>query len=517
MIYLTGFMGSGKTVVGRKLASLMHRPLIDMDELITTRTGSSIPDIFKHAGEKAFRAIEQDVLREIAAGEDAVVSTGGGLPVDAANRALMKASGTIVHLRAGLETLKKRVGSGAGRPLWGKDIEALFEAREDAYADADLIIDTDNLNAETVAILIQEKTRGILMPIPVVVKERPYPVYIGRGILSGLKDLIFRHLQPEGLFVLIDQQVAALHATAIRDGLDDIHHHSMEVPAGEGSKSYGFLEEVLGRMLGCGMNRGWACMAIGGGVTGDLAGFAANIFMRGIPVIQVPTTLLAQVDSSVGGKTAINHARGKNLIGTFYQPAFVLCDTTFFDTLPPVEIKGGLSEVVKYGIIMDTPLFEYLESPEHDYERIVRMCCRDKAAVVARDEREGNLRRILNFGHTLGHAVEKCSSFQILHGQAVAYGMVFATWLSHDLGILSLEDKKRVFNLINRLEIIPDGLHSPPRQAIGEAMAMDKKAEQDGVHFVLVSGIGEATVKQLSLTLVLDAYERFIRGFKTGV
>lgn len=517
MIYLTGFMGSGKSVVGRHLAALTKLPLIDMDEMISARTGSSIPDIFRYAGEKAFRAIEQDTLLEIAAGGDAVVSTGGGVPLDGENRALMKSSGVIVYLRAGLETLKRRVGGGDGRPLWGQEIDKLYEAREDAYADADLIVDTDDLKPGAVAALIQEKTRAILMPVPVVIRSRSYPIYIGRGVLSAIKDLIYRHLQPEGLFVLVDERVAELHGAAIRASLNGIHHHIMEVPAGEGSKSYGFLEDVLGRMLMCGMNRGWACMAVGGGVTGDLAGFASNIFMRGIPVIQVPTTLLAQVDSSVGGKTAINHARGKNLIGTFYQPAFVLCDTAFFDTLEAEEIKGGLAEVIKYGIIMDAPLFEYLEGPQCDYERLVQMCCRDKAMIVARDEREGGVRRILNFGHTLGHAVEKCTGFRILHGQAVAYGMVFATWLSHAMGILSLDDKKRIYTLIHRHAIVPEGLPSPRREEIGEAMAMDKKAREDGIHFVLISGIGEATVKKLTLDQILDAYERFNGGYKKGL
>jgi len=517
LIYLTGFMGSGKTTVGDILAGMFKVPFIDMDATIATQTGSRIVDIFKYAGEKAFRVIEQDVLSQIATGGDAVVATGGGLAVDPANRALMKSSGVIVYLRTALEALKTRVGDDPERPLWNKEIERLYEAREDAYADADLIVDTDGLEPTEVARSIHDKTSHIVMPEPVALKQRPYPIYIGNGILPELRNLISRHLQPEGLFVLIDRKVHGLYARQIETSLSGIYHHIMEIPGGEGSKSYGYLEEVLGRMLQCGMNRAWACLAVGGGVIGDLAGFASDIFMRGIPVIQVPTTLLAQVDASIGGKTAINHDLGKNLIGTFHQPLAVLCDSAFFATLDPEDMKGGLAEVIKYGVIMDTPLFEYLEGSAYDYEKIVRMCCRDKALVVARDEREGDLRRILNFGHTLGHALEKCMSFRIHHGQAVAFGMLFATWLSHDMGLLAEEDMRRITGLIERHEIIPTALTLPESETIGQAMAVDKKAFKDGINFILISGIGIWVVKKLPLPHILDAYARFSSGYKKGV
>jgi len=517
MIYLTGFMGSGKTSVGRELAGRMHVPFVDMDDRIVAMRGSSIPEIFKYAGEKAFRAIEQDILFEIAGGEEGVVATGGGLPLDPVNRVLMKASGVIVHLRTNLATLKTRVMRGLGRPLWDQDVDKLFASRADAYTDTDLIIDTDGLTVGDVVSRVMEKTKGFCMPVPVILKERPYPIYIGDGILREIKTLIFRHMQPEGLFVMVDKNALMSHASQISEALSGIHHHLLEVPSGEGSKSYGFLEEVLGEMLSSQMNRQWVCMAVGGGVTGDLAGFASNIFMRGIPVIQVPTTLLAQVDASIGGKTAINLEKGKNLIGTFYQPTFVLCDTSFLGTLDDMQIKAGLAEVIKYGIIMDYPLFEYLEGWVCDYEKIVRMCCRDKASVVSRDEREDGLRRILNFGHTLGHALEKCMLFQIHHGQAVAFGLLFATWLSHDMGILSLEDKQRIYALVNRYGIIPEGICSPDREEIGDAMAMDKKAVKEDIRFALTPGIGDVTVKRLSLSHILDAYERFRHGYKEGI
>jgi 3-dehydroquinate synthase len=271
-------------------------------------------------------------------------------------------------------------------------------------------------------------------------------------------------------------------------------------------------------MLKSNINRAWACVAIGGGVVGDLAGFAASIIMRGIPFIQIPTTLLAQVDASIGGKTCINHNFGKNLIGSFYQPEFVLCDVEFFKTLKPEVLSSALAEVVKYGIIMDKPLFEYLEvTSQYDYKEIVKMCAKDKAYVVAADEKEGGLRRTLNFGHTLGHAIEKLYKFEILHGHAVAIGMMFASWLSRDLGLLKEKDMKRIEGLINHLQIIDPRITLPQPDALKDILILDKKAYKDGIQFVLTPGIGDVTVKKMEIADILDAYRRFFHGYKKSL
>ncbi len=514
MIYLTGFMGSGKSTVGRRLARAMDLPFVDLDSEICKRAGSSIPEIFQAAGEEAFRYLERQSLRELVlAGEEAVVATGGGLPVDPANRRLMKASGYTVYLRAEFETLKARVPADSGRPNWRDDAQQLFESRQSAYADCDFIIDTDGLEHDAVVELVMQRCGALDMPVPVLTGDKPYPVYIAK--IDRIAELIARHSQPDGLFVLVDENVKRLHSSRIDAALDGLRQVEMVVPSGEASKSYAFLEQVLDRMLAEKMNRNWVVVAIGGGVTGDLAGFAASVFMRGIPVVQVPTTLLAQVDSSIGGKTAINTARGKNLVGSFHQPLLVLSDVDFLQSLGRAEFAGSMAEIVKYGIIMDRPLMEYLEQHQnYDYARLVRLCSLDKAYVVARDEKEGGLRRILNFGHTLGHAVEKSFDYKIHHGLGVAVGMLFATWLSCDLGLLAKKEMIRIIGLIRRLEMIPASLELPGPAVLADAMALDKKSSAAGIHFILSDGVGSAFDRNITSGELLEAYTRFSDGYK---
>ncbi len=517
MIFLTGFMGAGKTTIGSELARISGLPFIDMDEEIVSKTGSTIPEIFKYAGENAFRAIEREVLFEIADKGQGVIATGGGAPVNPLNRSVMKASGMIVNLTAPLEILRKRIGKDMNRPNWNEGVEALFKSRLTAYSDADLIIDTNETSAGKSAKKIMEFLEVIPEPVPVLLKNQPYPVYIGKGVFEKLGTLMKRHLKPEGLFCLVDENVMRLYRTEIEKAVSGVRHIITKVSAGEGSKSQKKFEQVLSKMISSGMNRQWACVAIGGGVTGDLSGFAAGVFMRGIPVVQVPTTLLSQVDAGIGGKTGINHERGKNLIGLFKQPEFVVCDPVFFDTLSREEIIGGMGEVVKYGIIMDSALFEGLEDESLDMDTVVRMCCRDKAYVVARDELEGSLRRILNFGHTLGHAIEQFYEFKVHHGEAVALGMEFACFISGELGLMKKNDIARVRKLIDKYSMVSGRYKLPPVSGIGKAMDVDKKSVSGGINFVLAKGIGDFEVRKLELNFILNAYKRYSSGHKKGI
>ena len=519
MIYLTGFMGSGKSAVARALAGLLDVPSYDMDALICERTGHTIAEIFACAGEGAFRQIERELLCELAAGaKEAVVATGGGLPVEALNRRVMQASGWIVHLKARLETLRARVGEGEGRPLWGASTEGLYQSRRTAYADCDLSLATDARGIEEVAREIQRRLPILGSPAPVLLRERSYPVYVGEGILEHLPWLLQRHIRPEGLFGLEDANVARLYGQRLVGLMGELPHRVMEVPPGEEAKSMAFLERVLGCMLSSGTNRNWALVALGGGVTGDLGGLAASLFMRGIPVIHLPTTLLAQVDSSLGGKTAVNHPQGKNLVGTFHQPLFVVCDSALLQSLPAEQVRSAMAEVIKYGIIMDRELFEYLEREEAPaHETLVRLCCRDKAAIVSADEREGELRRILNFGHTLGHAVEQTTGFTIHHGLGVALGMAFAAWLSNELGLLTERDLGRIMRLLRRYCPVDEGVFLPGRAAVEAALLRDKKGAAAGLHFVLTQGVGSATVRKLTVSNILEAYERYIYRHTQGL
>ena len=515
MIFLTGFMGSGKTTVGKELSSLAGREFVDLDELICSTSGHSIPEIFEYAGHKAFRFLEKDALTELAGSrEKYVVATGGGLPVDEFNRGLMKSCGVIVHLRAPYETLKQRIPESSGRPLWDDHASELFAARKAAYEDADIIIDTQDKTPHEVAREISSKTTGSFEPIPVVLGERAYPIYIGDGIFKDILSLMARHIEPEGIFALIDENVLRIHGDIITEALQGSPYHIMAVPSGEESKCETFSQTILTELFSLHANRGWICLAIGGGVTGDLAGFVSSIFMRGIEVVHVATTLLAQVDSAIGGKTAINNAFGKNLVGTFHQPLFVVSDAMFIRTLEDVHMKNGMAEAIKYGIIMDPELFDYIEKNHSpDYAKLAGMCTRDKARIVRKDEREGGLRRILNFGHTLGHAIEQISDYAVYHGQGVAAGMLFASWLSHKLGLLGAGDLARINALILREHMIPDTLRLPRVEELAQFITMDKKAAAGGIYFVLTGSIGDVTVKKLTDSKLLDAYKEFLHGF----
>jgi 3-dehydroquinate synthase len=279
----------------------------------------------------------------------------------------------------------------------------------------------------------------------------------------------------------------------------------IEIPDGEEYKCAATLSGVYDELIEAGLDRKSCVVALGGGVVGDLAGFAAATYLRGIPFVQVPTTLLAQVDSSVGGKTAIDHPRGKNLIGAFYQPRLVLIDVETLSTLPDREYRAGLAEVIKYGVAIDRPFFEYLEQnaekicamDQDCLEIVIRRCCEIKAHVVELDEKESGLRAILNYGHTLGHAFETVAGYrELVHGEAVALGMVLAARISSVLGHCSEADVERVTALISRL-----GLQTLPpkaeRSALLEAIETDKKSCNGRIGFICNQGIGSFAVEQL--------------------
>jgi len=519
VIFLTGFMGSGKTTVGSRLAERLGYTFVDLDGLISDKAAGPIREIFAYAGEKAFRFLEREALAEVAAMPwSTVVATGGGAPVDASNRALMKACGTVVYLAASFETLRRRIPEDPERPLWGQDAQRLLEERKAAYEDADLVVNTDGLTVAEVVEELANLAPGMVHPVPVPVPSSPYPVYAGRGVLKDFRRLAGRHVKPEGFFAVVDSRVMDLHGPFLRSCLGKIPCTFMTVPPGEGTKSLEVLGQVLETMADAGVNRQWACIAIGGGVTGDLAAFASSVYMRGIPVIHVPTTLLAQVDSSIGGKTAVDLAQGKNLAGTFHQPVLVIADTEFLETLDEDLVRDAMAEVVKYAITLDAPLFHYLEEAhELDYARVVRMCALDKASVVARDEREGGLRRVLNFGHTLGHAVEHALGYSTSHGKAVATGMHFAVWLSQRLELIDEKTAIRMRRLIQKWTYDPRTLYCPEPGLVESAMASDKKSTLDDIHFVLTCGIGGATVKKLSRSQILGAYGRFVGESAEGL
>jgi 3-dehydroquinate synthase len=519
MIFLTGFMGAGKTTAGTRLAERLGYTFVDLDSYISSSTGGSIKDIFRVAGESAFRFLERRALLEVAAmGQSIVVATGGGVPLDPLNRAVMKAAGIVFYLETSFDTLTRRIPEDPERPLWGEDARDLLEKRRPFYEEADFTVTTDGMGVQDTVDKILTMSEGAPRQVPVLVPKAPYPVYIGKGIMQDFRRLLGRHARPEGLFVVADERVMSLHEPFIRSSMPKIPCTFMTVPQGEETKSMSVLSSVLDAMADAGVNRQWACVAVGGGVTGDLAAFASSVFMRGIPVIHVPTTLLAQVDSSIGGKTAVDLAGGKNLAGTFHQPLAVISDTDFLATLDASLIQDAMAEVVKYAIVMDRGLFEYLEeASELDFQKVVAMCATDKASVVSRDEREGGLRRILNFGHTLGHALEHAQGYRTSHGSVVEAGMHFSIWLSQRLELVDEKTATRMRRLIQKwTHPFTDLAYSDPL-AIEQAISSDKKSSLDGIHFVLTCGIGDGTVKKLSRSQILGAYGRFFGESSEGL
>jgi len=336
--------------------------------------------------------------------------------------------------------------------------------------------------------------------------ERSYPIIIGQGILTRIGNDLSENPVGNRYAVISDTNVAPLYAQKVIASLADagIAAELITFSAGEEHKHSGTVTELARQLAQQGFDRGDAVIALGGGVVGDVAGFLASIYMRGIPFIQIPTSLLAQVDSSVGGKTGVDIPEGKNLIGTFYQPQGVYIDIDVLSTLPEIEFLGGLAEVIKYGVIIDKPFFEFLRDHRdrilgHDSEVLVqtiKRCCQIKAEVVEKDEREGGLRRILNYGHTIGHAVEATSGYQLIHGLAVSIGMHKVTELAVKAGyaqqntLVSLDELLTAYNLPLEIPAEMD------RETIKAYLKTDKKTVGGHIFFVLPEEIGKVVITE---------------------
>lgn len=354
--------------------------------------------------------------------------------------------------------------------------------------------------------------------IQVDLGERSYPIIIKNGIISevgsNLKEMGFSGRAA----VVTNPLVERLYAKAVVGSLDAAGFDTavITVPDGEEFKTLKEVSVIYDRLVNHRMERLSPVVALGGGVIGDMAGFAAATYQRGVPLVQVPTTLLSQVDSSVGGKTAVNHPAGKNLIGAFYQPKAVFIDPDTLKTLDERELRGGLAEVVKYGVIWDTEFFEFLEANAKalfkcgfELIRAIEASCKAKAAVVAKDETEKGLRAILNFGHTFGHAVEKAAGYGAFrHGEAVAIGMALAARLSVKLGLCEKGLDKRICALLESLGL-PVSLPDLPADALITAMKHDKKVAGGAMRFVLVKGLGKVFLQ--------DVKEEEIRAFLDGI
>lgn len=355
--------------------------------------------------------------------------------------------------------------------------------------------------------------RGGLLPFGVLMQEqiltvglgdRSYPIFIEDGIMVNVgADLAERNIATR-FAVIADEYVASLYGSTLMKSLKEsgITAELITFPRGEASKNLQVFTELSSKLAQIGLDRSSGIIALGGGVTGDLAGFLAASYMRGIPFVQVPTTLLSQVDSSVGGKTGVDIPEGKNLVGAFYQPKAVYIDTAVLSTLPPDEYLGGIAEVIKYGVIWDLDFYCFLERnldailalQPAIVQEMITICCQTKADVVAEDERESDLRRILNFGHTIGHAVEAASDFNLIHGHAVAIGMVAALRLAVSSGLCKRKEAGRVATLIHAFGLPTEIPEDMDRERIKRYIKTDKKSIAGSVFYVLPTTIGKVVI-----------------------
>ncbi len=502
-------MGTGKTSVGRELGRQLNYTFIDTDTLIEEREGIPISLIFKNKGEDYFRSLEQSTVEEVSKLHDVVIATGGGVIKNKKNVSNLGKRGVLVWLQADPEIILKRVMlEGGTRPLLDveeplREIHKLLDERTELYRQADTTIDTNYITPQETAHDIIEKLGLNAERVRVDLGERSYDIDIGSRLIQKL-GLRIREFRPSKVAIISNKKIFPLYRDIILRSLREYNYDPevVLIPDGEEYKDLLWTYFIHGELLKAKFDRSSLLIALGGGVIGDITGFVASTYMRGIRFIQVPTTLLSQVDSSVGGKTGVNHPLGKNMIGSFYQPSLVMIDIDTLKTLPNKEFQSGMAEVIKYGIIADREFFDYLKTNKDDILsfgdsiiHIIKRSCEIKAYIVSKDEQESGLRAILNFGHTIGHAIETVTGYKkYLHGEAIAIGMCAAAELAVKSGIFNSEDTSHIRDLIgsyNLPSLIPDGLN--PADMLS-AMEIDKKVTAGKITFILPETIGQVRI-----------------------
>jgi 3-dehydroquinate synthase len=525
-IIIIGFSFTGKSLVGERAAQRLGWELIDSDHTIAAIAGKSVPKIFAEDGEARFREMERDVLAKACSGKQRIIVTGGGAIVDPRNRDLLLRSGVVVCLEAQPKTIYKRLIESTQkeetvpRPLMNAPdplarIIQLKAARQAYYAVADWVVDTDNLN-------IGETTDGVIdgyeqvraqakdaaaNPPPFIVSTPTdnYPVFVGWGLLKSLG----RRMRQCGLSgsaaIISDDNVFPHHGETTMQSLKDagFETESYIVPAGESTKTIDSAIRIYDMLVKRHTERGHTIVALGGGMVGDLAGFAAATFLRGLPLVHVPTSLMAMTDSSIGGKVAVNHPKAKNLIGAFYQPKLVIADVSTLKTLPKRELVSGWAEVIKHAMILDADFLELLEQNADDLSKLkpaiiaeaIRRSAYIKSTVVGEDEKEQRKRMVLNYGHTIGHGLETATGYdRLLHGEAVSIGMMGAAMLSEQLGLIQHDVVLRQKELLERFGL-PTSCSDVSLDSILNAMSLDKKVKEKNIQWVLLDGIGKTTFR----------------------
>ncbi len=534
-IVLTGFMGTGKTTVGREAARRLGRAFVDMDDVIAARAGKPIPRIFAEDGEAAFRALEAAVCAELSAQDGLVIATGGGALVNPANRVTMQRSGVVVCLDASPDEILRRVGGNADRPLLNVPdpaarVAELLAARREAYGAIPWHIETSEREVDEVVARVLALAEMITLPVRSPGGE--YPIHIGRGVLAYLGGALRAAGVRERTAVAIvtNTVVGPLYAGRVEATLREAGYRPFvcTIPDGEQHKTLDTVRALYDQFLAGQLDRSGVVLALGGGVTGDIAGFAAATFMRGVRFAQVPTSLLAMTDASVGGKTGVDLPQGKNLVGAFKQPELVLIDLDALDTLPEAEFRSGMAELLKHGVIGAAELFEKKQEARgkkqgarskgqevrgkgqeargknpascilHPVSCILHPASlarslQVKIEIVEEDPFERGRRAVLNLGHTTAHGLEQVSDFTLRHGDAVSIGMVVAARIAAALGRAEPGLAARIADVLAAWGL-PVTCPPYPVEAIWQAMTHDKKKQGKGLRWILPRAIGDVEI-----------------------
>lgn len=508
-IVLTGFMGTGKTTMGRLLAERLGRPFVDMDEQIENHFGKSIARIFAEDGEPGFRVAEAQLCAAYAQQQGLVISTGGGALVNPDNRRALAESGVLICLTASIETILGRVNQNSDRPLLAADrddlrkrIRHLLHERRHAYAAIAHQVDTSNRSPEQIVDDILTTLRADaeapgMTCIPVREPEGVYDICIGEGLLEASGQLLLRRGLRSGPVAIVSNPDIAHHlADRLQNGLRAAGFEPALclIPEGEQHKTLDTVAALYPQFVAAQLDRAGAVLALGGGVVGDMAGFAAATYLRGVPFVQVPTSLLAMVDSSVGGKTGVDLPQGKNLVGAFKQPRAVIIDPSVLASLPNVEFRAGLAEIIKHGILGNADLFCQLE--EHgptSLAHLVADAVRVKVRVVEEDPFEQGRRATLNLGHTFGHAIELVSNFKVRHGEGVALGLIASANMAVDMGRCTPDLARRIAAVVERVGL-PTQVGGYAHDAVLDAMQTDKKRAGKKLRFIIPQALEDVVI-----------------------
>ncbi len=506
-IVLTGFMTAGKTTVGKIIADKKNLSFYDSDDLIEAKEKMSVQDIFAIKGEEYFRKIEKEVIAELLdSDEDLVLAPGGGAVLNDELRKLMLEKAENFCLDVSPEEVLKRNEKGdIIRPLLEVDnplakINSLIAERKKYYQKIPVHFDSDQYSAAEIADLILAKLPDQKLKIEIKAQDSSYPVLIDKTFKKSSFNKILEKIKGRKVFLLVDQIVMENHAEPMLSLIEDNSELiSLELEAGEQIKNLKHLEKAYNILYDNNFTRSDYVIAFGGGTIGDLGGLIASTYLRGLKLIQMPTTLISQLDSSVGGKTAVNFRDTKNLIGSFYQAEIVYYQLQWLDTLEMREIKSGLGEVIKYAILGGSPLFEILKENKDkilnlDKDillQISRISLQMKDYYVRKDVKDKGLRKKLNLGHSFGHAVEGAEKFKYKHGEAVVMGIAFTAFLSHKIGDLKQNAFEQIIDLIEdfKYQLFPS--ESTKAAELASYIAHDKKISDNKMWWVLINEPGD--------------------------